>query len=96
MPAERTRKQILSHSKASLNQQMVFHRQSFSPCRPQYKPFHSKSLFGPSYITVDDAINTIIKYSPTTLLAKVEIKNAFRLIPVHPGDRHALICYAVE
>ena len=52
--------------------------------------FIPKSLCGLSYITVDDAISTIIKYVPNTLLAKVNIKNAFRLISVHPGDRHLL------
>jgi len=49
--------------------------------------FISKSLCGLSYITVDDAISTIIKYGPNML---VDIKNAFRLIPVHPGERHLL------
>ena len=29
-------------------------------------------------------------YGPNTLLAKVDIKNSFQLIPVHPGDRHLL------
>ena len=52
--------------------------------------FIPKSLCGLSYITVDDAISIIMKYGPNTLLAKVDIKNAFRLIPVHPGDRHLL------
>ena len=32
----------------------------------------------------------MMQFGPNTLLAKVDIKNAFRLIPVHPGDRHLL------
>ena len=44
--------------------------------------FIPKSLCGLSYITVDDAISTIIKYGPDTLLAKVDIKNAFQCIQV--------------
>ena len=86
---KRSRKQIWSHSKASSNQQMAFHCWFFSFCKPQYKPFHFKVTLccGLSYITVDDAISTIIKYGPNML---VDIKNAFRLIPVHPGDRHLL------
>ena len=47
-------------------------------------PSHLCSL---SYITVDDAIQEILQTGPGTLLAKVDIKNAFRLLPVHPADR---------
>ena len=49
-----------------------------------------KSLCSLSYITVDNAIQDILRYVWHTILAKVEIKNAFRLIPVHPTDRHLL------
>ena len=48
------------------------------------------SLCGLSYITVDDAIQKILELGPNTLLAKIDIKNAFRLLPVHPADRHLL------
>jgi len=47
-----------------------------------------KSLCSLSYITVDDAIQNILKYGQHTILAKVDIKSTFRLIPVHPNDRH--------
>ena len=43
-----------------------------------------------SYISVDDAIHKIISLGCGTLLAKIDIKSAFRLIPVHPADRHLL------
>lgn len=49
-----------------------------------------KALCSLSYITVDDAIDVIAQSGPNTLLAKVDIKSAFRLIPVHPADRHFL------
>ena len=49
-----------------------------------------KSLYHLSYISVDNAINQIIAIRPNTLLAKLDIKNAFRLLPVHPADRHLL------
>ena len=39
-----------------------------------------------SYITVDDAVQEILRTGPGTVLAKVDIKNAFRLLPVHPAD----------
>ena len=83
--------QIQSHSQASSNQQMASHRQSFShPADHSINHFIPKSLCSLSYITVDDAISTIIKYGPNILIAKVDIKNAFWLIPVHPGNRHLL------
>ena len=42
------------------------------------------------YITIEDAINDIIALGKSTMLAKVDIKSAFRLLPVHPVDRHLL------
>ena len=39
------------------------------------------------YITVDDAI---IQLGPGALLAKIDVRNAFRLLPIHPADRHLL------
>ena len=49
-----------------------------------------KHLCSMSYITVDDAISRIITLGQGTLLAKIDIQSAFRLIPVHPADRHLL------
>ena len=49
-----------------------------------------KSLCGLSYITVDHAINKILELGSNTLMAKIDIKSAFRLLPVHPADRHLL------
>ena len=49
-----------------------------------------KDLCGLTYITIDTAIKHILTTGPGTLLAKVDIKNAFRLLPVHPADRHML------
>ena len=42
------------------------------------------------YVSVDDAIAHIMRSGPGTLLAKIDIKSAFRLIPVHLQDRHLL------
>jgi len=40
------------------------------------------------------AISYILKLSQGTLSAKNDIKHAFRLLPVHPADRHLLpICW---
>jgi len=39
---------------------------------------------------VDSAIECIKQIGQGTLLAKIDIKSAFRLLPVHPADRHLL------
>ena len=44
-----------------------------------------KDLCGLTYITIDTAIKHILTTGPGTLLTKVDIKNAFRLLPVHPA-----------
>ena len=49
-----------------------------------------KHLCNLTYVTVDDAITNILESGQGTLLAKVDIKHAFRLLPVHPADRHLL------
>ena len=49
-----------------------------------------KHLCSLTYVTVDDAITNILESGQGTLLAKVDIKHAFRLLPVHPADRHLL------
>jgi len=46
-----------------------------------------KHLCSLKYVTIDEAIKGIIQLA---LLAKIDIKSAFRLIPVHPADRHML------
>ena len=49
-----------------------------------------KELRSISYISTDDAIGQILTIGKNCLLAKIDIKSAFRLIPVHPADRHLL------
>ena len=39
-----------------------------------------------SYCTVDDAYAIVNQLGPGTLLSKIDLKNAFRLIPVRPAD----------
>ena len=50
----------------------------------------SKKLSSLKYITVDTAISHFINFGPGTFLAKIDIKHAFRLLPVHPVNRHVL------
>ena len=45
------------------------------------------SLCSLTYTTVDDIAETAAHLGPGSLLAKVDIESAYRLIPVHPDDR---------
>ena len=50
----------------------------------------SKPLCSLKYVTIDDAIKEIIQLGRGALLEEIDIKSAFRLLPVHPADRHLL------
>ena len=50
----------------------------------------SSDLCTLTYVTIDDAILSILQLGRNTMLANVDIKSAFRLIPVHLTDRHLL------
>ena len=49
-----------------------------------------KSLCTLSYITIDTTIGNILELEQGSLLAKIDIKHAFRLLLVHPVDHHLL------
>ena len=49
-----------------------------------------KDLCSLSCITVDTAIQHILSLGPGSLLAKLDVKSAFCLLPVHVADRHLL------
>ena len=49
-----------------------------------------KELCSLKYITVDHAIEHIVSMGQGALLAKIDVQSAFRLLPVHPADRHLL------
>ena len=42
------------------------------------------------YSTVSDAIDSVMRLGQGALMAKIDIKSAFRLCPVHPADHHLL------
>ena len=50
----------------------------------------SSELCTLTYVTNDDAIPSILQSGWNTMLAKVDIKSAFRLLPVHQADWHLL------
>ena len=38
------------------------------------------------YITIGDEITKVLALGPGTLLAKIDVRSAFRLLPVHLAD----------
>ena len=52
-----------------------------------------KDLCSLQYVTIDDAINMILRLGRGTLLAKIDIRNAFRFCPVRPEHRPFLGIY---
>ena len=50
----------------------------------------SEALSSLSYVSVERAAQTVLKLGRGTLLAKVDIRNAYRNIPVHPDDHWLL------
>ena len=50
----------------------------------------SKELASLSYVSVDDVVACALKEGKGALLAKMDVKQAYRNIPVHPSDRACL------
>ena len=49
-----------------------------------------KELCSLKYATVDQATESVVRLGRGTLMAKIDIKAAYRLVPVHPEDRWLL------
>ena len=45
------------------------------------------------YASIDDAVKLIMLLGPGTQLAKLDIKDAYRIVPVHPDDHCAWALY---
>lgn len=43
-----------------------------------------------TYSAMDEAVEFILGMGGGTLLCKVDLKSAYRIVPVHPSDRHLL------
>ena len=41
-----------------------------------------------SYASLDDAVDQIIQLGRRTELAKLDLKDAYRVVPIHPHDMH--------
>ena len=61
-----------------------------SPKGASTNDFVSPALCSLSYASVEDAAVYVYEAGRGTLLAKLDIKSAYRNVPVHPGDRHLL------
>ena len=61
-----------------------------SPANHSINDGISPELCSLNYVSVDIAAERILSIGKGTLMAKVDIKSAFRLILVHPADRHLL------
>jgi hypothetical protein len=48
------------------------------------------SLTSPTYVKVDDIIEQVLSLGKGSLMAKMDIESAFRIVPVHPDDRPLL------
>ena len=46
-----------------------------------------------TYIKVDDVANQAAQMGKGTLMAKMDVEEAYRIIPIHPDDRHLLGIY---
>ncbi len=61
-----------------------------SPSNASVNDGIDKDMCSVSYITVDEIVDEILSLGQGTLMAKVDIKQAYRMVPVHPDDRHLL------
>lgn len=50
-----------------------------------------KENFVVQYDTIDWVINLVQQYGPYCLMAKTDIEDAFRIIPINPSDYHLLV-----
>ena len=42
------------------------------------------------YVRVDDVVEQLLQLGPGALMAKLDVKSAYRIVPVHPDDRALL------
>lgn len=45
-----------------------------------------KDLCSLSYTKVDEIVDSILRLGRGSLLAKIDVRSAFRIIPIHPAD----------
>ena len=50
----------------------------------------ASSMCSLAYSSVDDAVKFILELGPGTQLVKLDLKDAYRMVPIHPNDQHLL------
>ena len=50
----------------------------------------ARDLCSTSYLAMDDVIACIVRFGKESLIAKMDIKQAYRNVPIHPDDRPLL------
>ena len=50
----------------------------------------SSDLCSLKYVKVDDVVKRVWRMGYATEMAKIDVKSAYRIVPVHPEDRHLL------
>jgi hypothetical protein len=50
----------------------------------------SKELYSVSYLSIDEVASWVVRAGKCALLAKFDLKSAYRQVPVHPDDRKLL------
>ena len=50
----------------------------------------SSELCSFTYAKVDDVVQKLAELGPGAMMAKIDVKSAYRIVPVHPDDRHLL------
>ena len=61
-----------------------------APAQHSINDYIDPESFSLTYCTIDDAYSIINKLGPNALLSKIDLKDAFRLIPVRPEDWNLL------
>jgi len=75
--------------KKEVGQYRLFHHLFYPTDRSinEHIPDELKTV---DYSSIDDAIEIILNLGPNATMAKTDISNAFRIIPIHPHD-HAVL-----
>jgi hypothetical protein len=65
------------------------------PAGKSVNEFIPKEPFSVKYSKFDDAVQMVLESGKGCFMSKLDIKHAFRIIPVHPSQWH-LLCYAFD
>ena len=70
---------------------MILHLSA--PAGRNINDFIDRDQYSLQYTSVDDAVQRLLKLGPGALMAKVDLKSAFRMVLVHPADWELLRMY---